>query len=168
MRWRKMVACGLLMAMLLSFGCMFASAAKPANSPPDLSNASAVYFYHLESQQLMEAKNEAQRLPAGTSVRLLSGLILCEQLEGRMSEWVEIHEEMLRECKNSYRYGIEADPDTQGYELLEAAGKKRGFLLARGEIHTERMAKVLLDEYRGGKLGRFTLEEPEELENGDQ
>ena len=66
------------------------------------------------------------------------------------------------------RYGIEADPKTQGYELLEAAGKKRGFLLARGEIHTERMAKVLLDEYRGGKLGRFTLEEPEELENGDQ
>jgi len=25
------------------------------------------------------------------------------------------------------------------------------------------MARVLLDEYRGGKLGRFTLEIPEEL-----
>ena len=34
--------------------------------------------------------------------------------------------------------------------------------MARGEINTERMAKVLLDEYRSGKLGRFTLEEPEE------
>ena len=121
MRWRKMVACGLLMAMLLSLGCMFASAAKPANSPPDLSNASAVYFYHLESQQLMEAKNEAQRLPAGTSVRLLSGLILCEQLEGRMSEWVEIHEEMLRECKNSYRYGIEAGEAYTVEQLLYLA-----------------------------------------------
>lgn len=60
------------------------------------------------------------------------------------------------------RYGIEADPDTPGYELLEAAGRKRGFLMARGEINTERMAKVLLDEYRSGKLGRITLEEPEE------
>ena len=49
-----------------------------------------------------------------------------------------------------------------GYELLQAAGKKRGFLLARGEIHTERMAKVLLDEYRSGKLGQITFEEPEE------
>ena len=28
---------------------------------------------------------------------------------------------------------------------------------------TERMAKVLLDEFRGGKLGRFTLELPEDM-----
>lgn len=60
------------------------------------------------------------------------------------------------------RYGVEAEADTPGYELLECAGRKRGFLLAKGEIHTERMAKVLLDEYRSGKLGKFTLEEPEE------
>ena len=60
------------------------------------------------------------------------------------------------------RYGIDLPEGTPGYELLEAAGKKRGFLLARGEIHTERMAKVLVDEYRSGKLGRFTLEEPED------
>ena len=59
------------------------------------------------------------------------------------------------------RYGIQAEEDTPGYELLEMAGKNRGFLLARGEIHTERMAKVLVDEYRSGKLGKFTLEEPE-------
>ncbi len=60
------------------------------------------------------------------------------------------------------RYGIEADEDTQGYELLEMAGRKRGFLISGGQINTERMAKVLIDEYRSGKLGRFTLEEPEE------
>lgn len=62
------------------------------------------------------------------------------------------------------RYKIDVAPDTPGYELLEAAGRKRGFLLARGEINTERMAKVLLDEYRAGKLGRLTLEEPEDLQ----
>ncbi len=60
------------------------------------------------------------------------------------------------------RYGIDMPEDAQGYELLEAAGKKRGFLMARGEINTERMAKVLVDEYRSGKLGRFTLELPED------
>ena len=48
-----------------------------------------------------------------------------------------------------------------GYKLLEAAGRKRGFLISGGEIDTERMAKILLDEFRGGKLGRFTLEMPE-------
>lgn len=58
------------------------------------------------------------------------------------------------------RYGIEDPKDITGYGLLTEAGRKRGFLMARGEINTERMAKVLLDEFRSGKLGRFTLEEP--------
>ena len=52
--------------------------------------------------------------------------------------------------------------DTPGYMLLEEAGRKRGYLLARGEINTERMAKVLIDEYRGGKLGTFTFEKVED------
>ena len=61
------------------------------------------------------------------------------------------------------RYKIDMPEDTPGYMLLEEAGRKRGFLLSGGEIHTERMAKVLLDEYRSGKLGRITFEEPEVL-----
>jgi ribosome biogenesis GTPase A len=61
------------------------------------------------------------------------------------------------------RYKVDLEQDVPGYLLLEEAGRKRGFLLARGEINTERMARVLLDEYRSGKLGYFTLEEPEEL-----
>ena len=60
------------------------------------------------------------------------------------------------------RYRMEAPQDTPGYDLLELAGKNRGYLLSRGDIHTERMAKVLLDEFRSGKLGRFTLESPQE------
>ena len=50
-----------------------------------------------------------------------------------------------------------------GYRLLAAAGRKRGFLISGGEVDTERMAKILLDEFRSGKLGRFTLELPEDL-----
>ena len=45
--------------------------------------------------------------------------------------------------------------------MLEQAAKKRGFLISGGEYDLERMAGVLLDEYRGGKLGRITLEMPE-------
>ena len=63
------------------------------------------------------------------------------------------------------RYGIDMPSDATGYELLEAAGRKRGFLMARAEVNTERMAKVLLDEYRSGKLGKFTLEMPPVEEN---
>lgn len=58
------------------------------------------------------------------------------------------------------RYKVEAEAEDSGYDLLMKAGRKRGFVLRGGEIDTERMARILLDEFRGGKLGRFTLEEP--------
>lgn len=60
------------------------------------------------------------------------------------------------------RYKIAVEPGEQGWELLEKAGRKRGFLMSGGEVNTERMARILLDEYRAGKLGSFTLELPEE------
>lgn len=47
-----------------------------------------------------------------------------------------------------------------GYRILQAAAAKRGMRISGGEVDTDRMARVLLDEYRGGKLGRFTLETP--------
>ena len=62
------------------------------------------------------------------------------------------------------RYKIDPPADAEGWELLEAAGRKRGFLVSGGEVNTERMARVLLEEYRSCKLGRFTLETPEMLE----
>lgn len=58
------------------------------------------------------------------------------------------------------RYKFAPDPEAPGYELLEQAGRKRGFLISGGEVNTERMARVLLDEFRAGKLGRVTLERP--------
>jgi ribosome biogenesis GTPase A len=54
------------------------------------------------------------------------------------------------------------DPVAYGYELLQATAAKRGFRISGGDLDTERMAHILLDELRGGKLGRFTLEWPEE------
>ncbi len=65
------------------------------------------------------------------------------------------------------RYKIDADPEADGWDLLQAAGRKRGFLISGGEVNTERMARVLLEEYRSCKLGRFTLETPEMLEDRD-
>ena len=50
-----------------------------------------------------------------------------------------------------------------GYRLLQTGAQRRGMRISGGEFDTERMARVLLDEYRGGKLGRFTLETPEDI-----
>jgi ribosome biogenesis GTPase A len=65
------------------------------------------------------------------------------------------------------RYKIQVPEEVRGYELLELAGKKRGMLISGGEVDTERMSRVLLEEYRSGKLGKFTLETPEEMGGTD-
>ena len=87
------------------------------------------------------------------------GVIDIEELACRLMELLhKFYPDTLKE-----RYKVEAEAGTPGWELLEMAGRARGFLMARAEVNTERMAKVLLDEFRGGKLGKFTLEMPEEL-----
>ncbi|MBQ5636622.1 MAG: ribosome biogenesis GTPase YlqF, partial [Selenomonadales bacterium] len=46
------------------------------------------------------------------------------------------------------------------YDLFELVGRKRGFLISGGEINHKRTADALLDEFRGGKIGRISLESP--------
>ncbi len=60
----------------------------------------------------------------------------------------------------SERYKVEPSGYEDFYELLCAIGKKRGMMVRGGEVDTLRAATVLLDEYRGGKLGLITLEMP--------
>jgi ribosome biogenesis GTPase A len=64
------------------------------------------------------------------------------------------------------RYKIAVSQEMTGFELLEAAARKRGFLVSGGQPDLERMAAVLLDEFRGGLLGRISLERPEDFANG--
>ncbi len=59
------------------------------------------------------------------------------------------------------RYKLPAVETDDGFVLLEQIGRKRGMLISGGEVDLERAAAALLDEFRGGKLGRITLEKPE-------
>ena len=59
-----------------------------------------------------------------------------------------------------YKLDPEELEDLQPYEIFELIGRKRGFLIAGGEIDYARTAVMLLDEFRGAKIGRLTLEEP--------
>ena len=63
------------------------------------------------------------------------------------------------------RFHIE-DTGLTGVELLDAVCKGRGWLLKGNQPDYDRCCSVVLDEYRGGKLGRITLELPEN-ETGD-
>ena len=61
-----------------------------------------------------------------------------------------------------YKLSTEAlDESLSDFDVLERIGKARGFLVSGGEIDSERTAKMLLDEFRNGKIGRITLDMPE-------
>lgn len=74
---------------------------------------------------------------------------------------------LLEVMKNDYperlaeRYKISDFSDKEPWEVLEMIGKKRGMMIKGGEIDTERASVMLLDEYRGGRLGTISLEKPE-------
>ena len=60
------------------------------------------------------------------------------------------------------RYKLTED-DIDGldnYDIFELVGRRRGFLVSGGEVNHSRTADMLLDEFRGGKIGKITLELP--------
>lgn len=60
------------------------------------------------------------------------------------------------------RYKLPDELPEDGWELLKLIGKKRGFIVSGGETDTERTSTMLLDEFRGCKIGKITLEAPPE------
>ena len=63
------------------------------------------------------------------------------------------------ELSTRYKLGDMSNyKDYTDYELFEAIGRKRGFLISGGEVNTERTAITLLDEFRAAKIGRITLD----------
>lgn len=61
------------------------------------------------------------------------------------------------------RYKMQDIDNLTPYEMLTLLGKKRGFVVSGGEIDTERAANILLDEFRGAKLGNISLERPSDF-----
>ena len=83
-----------------------------------------------------------------------------ELAAGLMSLLAERYPAVLAE-----RYGIDC-AGRSPWELLEAAGRRRGFLVSGGEVDLERSCRMILEEFRNGKRGRFTLETPQLLGEG--
>ncbi len=60
------------------------------------------------------------------------------------------------------RYNLAAPLPDSGLELLAAVGARRGCLKGGGAVDHEKAGRIVLSEFRDGKLGRFTLEAPPE------
>jgi ribosome biogenesis GTPase A len=77
-------------------------------------------------------------------------MILCSRL-------MQVAPEMFM---TRYKLTEEETEGLDSYDLFELVGRKRGFLISGGEINHKRTADTLLDEFRGGKIGRISLEKP--------
>ncbi len=88
-------------------------------------------------------------------------------------ERVEISYELLKVLYNKYksnlmeRYKItdaemkEIEQNSNYiYELMQVIGRKRGALIAGGNTDDEKIARIILDDFRNCKLGKISLEEP--------
>lgn len=73
----------------------------------------------------------------------------------------------LRELKPDalYERYKKLSADTPDGALLESVAKSRGFILKGGVYDAERAARIVLDEFRAGKIARVTLEQPPKEEN---
>lgn len=79
------------------------------------------------------------------------GSILCQRLCSMYPE---------KFCTR-YRLTLDDLSGKNGYDVLELVGRKRGHLVSGGIVDTEKTATVLLDEFRGCKIGNISLERPE-------
>ena len=81
-----------------------------------------------------------------------------ELLACKLAEFLnENYQELL--CA---RYKLENTDGMQGYELVEYIGRKRGFVISGGEIDFLRASNILIDEFRSTKIGRISIEKPED------
>lgn len=76
---------------------------------------------------------------------------------GHLLKWLsENYPHALRD-----RYKITGELPVEPEAMLKAVGSRRGFLTPGGNVDTLKAAQIVLKEFRGGKLGRFTMEAPE-------
>ncbi|MBQ2734863.1 MAG: D-alanyl-D-alanine carboxypeptidase [Clostridia bacterium] len=107
------------MGLLLLLPTVPASAQEP--EPPSLEEADAAYLSHLESGIVIASKNEAVQLAAGSTPKVMAGLLACEALADRLEESVVITSDMLLTVKDDRRFGIEKGDEYTIQQLLYIA-----------------------------------------------
>ncbi len=113
----------------------------------------------LDVPGVLQKKQESQELAANLAWigAIPDHLLNSEEIAaGLLQQLAPLFPEKLSE-----RFKLDATQlPEDGFALLMQVGRKRGMLISGGEVNTERAAAAVLDEFRAGKLGRFSLEVP--------
>ena len=87
-------------------------------------------------------------------------------IKDEIMDTVEIAAALLEKLSSNYpaflsaRFKIQNLEGQSGMMLLKTCGKNRGCVVSGGEIDLQRISTIVLDEFRGGKIGRISLERP--------
>ena len=99
-------------------------------------------------------------------------LAFCGSIKDEIMDIADLSLELVKVLSQEYpdelirRYGIEELSDTP-LITMESIAEKRGLILPGKRIDYERTGRMLMDEFRSGKIGRITLEHIESGENNE-
>jgi ribosome biogenesis GTPase A len=111
--------------------------------------------------------------PKFEDMRVGLNLAFVGSIKDDIMDTIEVASSLLERLSKIYpqnlkdRFKLENITDKTGLTILNEAGKKRGCIVSGGEIDHTRISAILLDEFRGGKIGRITLERPGDIVVGD-
>ena len=108
----------LLCVLMIGFGAVPVFALE--DNTPSLDSVASLLFYHPQTDTTVLSKNESMPLPAGSTVKLLSGLLLCELLADRLDDTVYVTKSMV-ESSDGYRYHLKAGDQYSVKDLLYLA-----------------------------------------------
>ena len=118
---RQKIAWALVLTLLLALLSPITSSAEDIAAPPSVDDANAVYFYHVESESVVVEKNAQLVVSAGSTVKVMSGLIFCEVLADYATYEVQITESMTAGLDGFFRLKLEAGDTLTVEQLLYAA-----------------------------------------------
>lgn len=104
--------------------------------------------------------------PAFENQKLALHLAYVGSINDDILDLDDIALELLGELYEKYRGRLEERYGITGgtkLEMLDAVCKKRGFVLRGGEYDYERAERAVIDDFRKGRLGRITLDCPEDM-----
>lgn len=78
---------------------------------------------------------------------------LLENYKINLLERYSLNEELVNEVLNQ-----DQEENQNIYEIMQLIGKRRGAIISGGNIDDEKTSKIILEDFRSGKLGKITLE----------
>ncbi len=119
-RWLRFLLVIFCLTLICSAHGISTFADENTDLPPSVAEASAVYLVHMESNTTVFQKNATQTVNAGSTVKVMAGLLACEELADRLQEQVPITNEMVNGSAG-YRLYIKAGDTLRVEQLLYAA-----------------------------------------------